>query len=278
MQRVITIKHPCFDKKAGKDFGRIHLPVAPKCNISCNYCSRKYACVNENRPGVAREVLSPEKAAERFRSAIKKMPYISTVGIAGPGDSLANPETTLSTIRLIKRDFPETDICLSTNGLMLSDLAEELLELKVGYITITINSLDIAIAEKIYRWVFYKGKIYQGREGAELLLEKQREGLLKLKDTGVLIKINTVYIPGINEGEGEKIAKYAKGTGAVLMNIMPLIPAPGSAFEKMAPPLHSEVDLARQRVRKEIDIMSHCRQCRSDAVGRIGEDSYDDLS
>lgn len=43
--------HPCFTAKCS-DYARIHLPVAPKCNMQCNYCLRKYSCVNESRPGV----------------------------------------------------------------------------------------------------------------------------------------------------------------------------------------------------------------------------------
>ena len=47
-------KHPCFNPDVKGKFGRVHLPVAPKCNIQCGYCNRKYDCVNESRPGVTR--------------------------------------------------------------------------------------------------------------------------------------------------------------------------------------------------------------------------------
>jgi len=32
--------HPCFDADAHCSVGRIHLPIAPACNIKCKYCSR----------------------------------------------------------------------------------------------------------------------------------------------------------------------------------------------------------------------------------------------
>ena len=35
--------HPCYNEEAHHDFARMHLSVAPKCNIQCNYCNRKYA-------------------------------------------------------------------------------------------------------------------------------------------------------------------------------------------------------------------------------------------
>lgn len=39
--------------------GRIHLPIAPHCNIRCAYCDRKHDCANESRPGVTSRLLIP---------------------------------------------------------------------------------------------------------------------------------------------------------------------------------------------------------------------------
>ncbi len=53
------LAHPCFNEEAKHTSARVHLPVAPKCNIQCNYCNRKFDCVNESRPGVTSSVLAP---------------------------------------------------------------------------------------------------------------------------------------------------------------------------------------------------------------------------
>jgi len=53
--------HPCFNKKASASYGRVHLPVAPHCNIQCNFCNRIYDCANENRPGVTAKVQTPSE-------------------------------------------------------------------------------------------------------------------------------------------------------------------------------------------------------------------------
>lgn len=42
--------HPCFGGKRHQN-GRIHLGVAPRCNIKCGYCTRRHDCVNESRRG-----------------------------------------------------------------------------------------------------------------------------------------------------------------------------------------------------------------------------------
>jgi nitrogen fixation protein NifB len=51
-------EHPCFGGDHGKA-GRIHLPVAPGCNIKCGFCERRFDCANESRPGVTSRVLTP---------------------------------------------------------------------------------------------------------------------------------------------------------------------------------------------------------------------------
>jgi nitrogen fixation protein NifB len=60
-------EHPCYGSEAHFKFGRVHLPVAPACNIGCNYCVRKYDCANENRPGVTSKVLTAKEAIEKVR-------------------------------------------------------------------------------------------------------------------------------------------------------------------------------------------------------------------
>jgi nitrogen fixation protein NifB len=82
-------KHPCFNKEMHHKTGRIHLPVAPRCNIQCNYCSRNFDCVNESRPGVTSELLKPKEALVYLENMLEKIKNISVVGIAGPGDPFA---------------------------------------------------------------------------------------------------------------------------------------------------------------------------------------------
>ena len=85
-EQQIQDAHPCFSLAAHNKFARIHLPVAPLCNIGCKYCIRALNKV-ENRPGVASAIVSPEEALERVKAAKARLP-LTVVGIAGPGDAL----------------------------------------------------------------------------------------------------------------------------------------------------------------------------------------------
>ncbi|MGB5771573.1 MAG: nitrogenase cofactor biosynthesis protein NifB, partial [Crocosphaera sp.] len=100
-------KHPCYSEDAHHHYARMHVAVAPACNIQCNYCNRKYDCANESRPGVVSEVLTPEEAAHKALVIGGKIPQMTVVGIAGPGDPLANPKQTFGTFELIADKAPD---------------------------------------------------------------------------------------------------------------------------------------------------------------------------
>jgi nitrogenase molybdenum-iron protein NifN len=266
-----TASHPCFSSGACGN-ARMHIPVAPECNISCNYCNRKYDCVNESRPGVTSEVLSPEEAAAKVLMVRDKIPGLKVVGIAGPGDALADFDTTARSIERIREVDPGLTFCLSTNGLMLPFHADELIRLGVSHVTITINAIDPDIGAKIYRQVNYMGRKLKGREGAEILLANQLAGLSYLSWKGVVCKVNIVMIKGVNDRHIEAVVRKVKECGAFMTNIMPLIPARGSVFEKMPMTSNKELNELRRACEADLKQMYHCRQCRADAIGILGED------
>jgi nitrogen fixation protein NifB len=132
----------------------MHVAVAPACNIQCNYCNRKFDCVNESRPGVTSERLTPDQAVRKVAAVAARMPQLSVVGIAGPGDALADAPKTFETFERISRLLPDLKLCLSTNGLALPDHIDDIKALNVDHVTITINMVDPAGGEDIYAWVF----------------------------------------------------------------------------------------------------------------------------
>jgi len=262
-------EHPCFSENACHLFGRMHLPVAPKCNIQCNYCIRKYDCVNESRPGVTSKVLSPEEALERVREVLNKVHYIKVIAVAGPGEPLFNDET-FETFWLVKAEFPHLMRCMSTNGLLLPDRIDDIEELGIGTLTVTLNAVDPAIGKLIYSFVKYRGKIYRGEEAAEILLKNQLEGIREAVKRKIIVKVNTVYIPTINDRHIEDIAKQIGKMGVYMQNIMPLIPQ--YKFANIKPPTQAEKREMQARCSAYVKQMTHCRQCRADAIGKLGKD------
>lgn len=263
-------QHPCFGAKKNK--GRIHLPVCPACNIECKFCDRKIND-HENRPGVASTILKPEEAAKSIGRALELCPDITVAGIAGPGDTLAT-DGAIHTFRLIKDQYPELLKCMSTNGLLLNERAEELIELGIDTLTVTVNAVDPKIQAQIISGIRYHGKRYEGEAAAEILIHNQLEGIRKMTSAGVVVKVNTVLIVEINRNHIKEIAKAVSEVGASMYNIIPLIPQ--HELVNCIEPECGDIDGARQEAEAYIDVFRHCQRCRADAVGIPGGHDYGD--
>ncbi len=266
-----TATHPCFNCGA-HEYARMHLPIAPKCNISCNYCVRKFDCPNESRPGVTKNVLKPLEAFEKYMEVKRKVPKLSVVGIAGPGDALANFEETKKTLELIREQDKEVTFCLSTNGLMLPRYANELIRLGVSHVTVTMNAIDPEIGAKIYKYVDYMGVRYYGETAAAILLANQLTGIQLLTSQGIVCKVNIVMLKGINDRHIPEVVKKVKELEGTITNIMQLIPVSGSVFENLPLVSNKEIMKMRKDCGETMKQMYHCKQCRADAIGTLEND------
>ncbi|MDR0717927.1 MAG: nitrogenase cofactor biosynthesis protein NifB [Azoarcus sp.] len=268
--------HPCYSEQAHHYFARMHAAVAPACNIQCNYCNRKYDCANESRPGVTSEVLSPAQAVKKALAVAAVIPQMTVLGIAGPGDALANPARTFETFRLLAEKAPDIRLCLSTNGLALPACADEIARHNIDHVTITINCLDPAIGARIYPWIYWNRRRVHGPEAAAILIEQQQKGLEMLVARGILVKVNSVMIPGINDAHLREVSRVVRAKGAFLHNIMPLIADAGHGahfgLTGQRGPTAAELRALRDECAGDMTMMRHCRQCRADAVGMLGED------
>ena len=274
--------HPCYSEDAHHYFARMHVAVAPACNIQCHYCNRKYDCANESRPGVVSEVLTPDQAVKKTMAVAANIPQMTVLGIAGPGDPLANPEKTFETFRRLSQEAPDIKLCVSTNGLALPDAVEELAKHNIDHVTITINCVDPEIGAKIYPWIFWKNRRIKGVKAAKILIEQQQKGLEMLIAKGILVKVNSVMIPGVNDEHLAEVSRVVKSKGAFLHNVMPLIAEAehGTFYGVMGQrgPTPEELQDLQDSCSGDMNMMRHCRQCRADAVGMLGEDRGDEFT
>ena len=274
--------HPCYSEDAHHYFARMHVAVAPACNIQCHYCNRKYDCANESRPGVVSELLTPDQAVKKTKAVAAKIPQMTVLGIAGPGDPLANPQRTFETFLQLSEQAPDIKLCVSTNGLALPDSVEELSKHNIDHVTITINTVDPEIGAKIYPWIYWKNRRVRGKKGAEILIQQQQKGLEMLVEKGILVKVNSVMIPGVNDGHLKEVSKIVKSKGAFLHNVMPLISEKehGTFYGVMGQrgPSSEELQDLQDECAGDMNMMRHCRQCRADAVGLLGEDRGEEFT
>ena len=265
----ISQNHPCFGSGRAT-VGRIHLPVCPGCNIACRFCERSLND-SENRPGVTSRVLKPAEVLPLIKKALEISPEIRVAGIAGPGDTLAS-NNALKTFRLIGREFPQLIKCMSTNGLLLAERAQEIIVAGIDSLTVTVNAVNPEIEAKLNDYIIWHGKKIEGVEAAKILIENQLAGIRKIAAAGITVKVNTVLVPRINGEHIAEIARAVAEAGAKKYNIIPLIPTAKLADE--AAPTCQEIHAARAAASKYIQLFLHCNHCRADAIGVPGRTEF----
>ena len=263
--------HPCMHDTAHNQIARLHLPVAPRCNIRCRFCERHISPdrVDENTPGTASAILSPKQALIAVKQFIEQWGNQSVVGVAGPGEPLANPET-LETLALVRKEYPSLKLCLCTNGLNLPDSIEAIKELAITQLTVTVNGVDPAVVTRLQPWVKKDGTITMGKEGARILIKNQLKGIKAAARRGIFVKINTVVVPGINDFHVETVARTVRKRGAGLLNLIPVIPR--GDLSEIDSPGQCYLKGIKERCKTIIPLFEKCKQCRADAAGIPGNE------
>lgn len=262
--------HPCLNDEAHGQVARLHLPIAPECNLACSYCERILSTDPDlPGPGTAAKVMSVSEAVETSLAFIDEYGPGSIIGVAGPGDPLANDMTYIC-LEQVKEVAPEVQTCLCTNGLVLPDNADRLIELGIGSLTVTVNGVSPATVAAIQPRVCVEGQWISGEEGAELLIARQLEGIERIAAAGIVVKVNMVIAPQINMHEAALVAQTAARLGARVFNPMPLIPR--HALKDFRKPTHSEMASVREACGKSLYVFTKCKQCRADAAGIPGKE------
>jgi nitrogen fixation protein NifB len=163
---------------------------------------------------------------------------------------------------------------MSTNGLLLNERADEIIDIGINTLTVTVNAVDPKIQAKIISGIYYHGKRYEGEEAAKILIDNQLAGIRKISAAGITVKVNTVLIMEINREHIRDIAKAVSEAGATMYNIIPLIPQ--HKLKDCVEPACIDIDGARREAEEYIDVFRHCQRCRADAVGVPGQRDYGD--
>jgi nitrogen fixation protein NifB len=187
--------------------------------------------------------------------------------VAGPGDALETPYA-LETFRRVKQEFPGIIKCMSTNGLLLPDFAAEIIEIGIDSLTVTVNAVDPEIQALICEGITFHGRQYEGKEAAEILIKNQLAGIRRVAAENITVKVNTVLIPEINARHVPAIARTVSEAGAMMYNIIPLIPRHKLSW--CSAPDCGLISKTRAEAEQYITVFRHCKRCRADAAGIPG--------
>ena len=262
--------HPCYTSQREELWSRIHLPVAPFCNVKCAFCDHKVgsAC-HSSKPGFSSKLMTVAEALHVLELELEKTDSLKIVAVSGPGEPLANPET-LELLRSVRSRYKSLKLCISTNGTLLSTSLGALKELRIDTISVSMSAISPKTAAAIYEWAVIDQKRTSGVAMGSTVINLQLEGIRMAAEAGITVKVNTILIPTLNRQEMKNLSLSISQAGAMLQNIIPLIP--NDKMADLRSPSRDEVREVREMCAQYISQFTHCKQCRSDVVGIPGND------
>lgn len=187
-------------------FGRVHnnlrISVTDRCNIRCFYCMPA-----ENVVFMQREQLLSYEEIERFVRVVVPL-GVNKIRLTG-GEPLVRRDLPVLVEKLAAIDGIR-DIGLTTNGILLPDLARPLFDAGLRRINISLDALNPQKFEEITR-----------REGYHQVIA----GIHAAREAGFdPVKVNAVSIRGVTEDEIIPFGRFARETGCEVRFIeyMPL--------------------------------------------------------
>ena len=170
--------------KLGRNITYLRISVTDKCNLRCRYCMPADGVCKKDH----NEMLTEDEVIQAVEVAADL--GIHKIRITG-GEPLVK-KNIVSICRRTAQVEGIKEVCLTTNGLMLPELAKPLREAGVTRLNLSMDTLQ---PEK-YAYITRIGKIEAFQAGLEAALEAGFEKL----------KINSVLIGGFNDDEIEALA------------------------------------------------------------------------
>ena len=165
----------------------LRISVTDLCNLRCVYCMPEKGVQKLSHS----EIISPERIKEIVEASAKL--GIKKIRLTG-GEPLVR-KGVVDIVKMIRSVPQIEEICMTTNGITLADIAQDLYDAGLDRLNISLDTLD---KEKFARIT---------RNGD---LEKVLAGIKKAQEVGFRnIKINCVLIGGFNDDEIEGFEQFA---------------------------------------------------------------------
>ena len=172
----------------GRSITYMRLSVTDKCNLRCRYCMPEEGVCKRNHADMLTEdemIMAVEAAASLG---------ITKLRITG-GEPLVK-KNILSICRRAAAVEGIREVCLTTNGILLPQIAKDLREAGVKRLNLSLDTLDSAQ----YSYITRIGTLEDFRDGFHAALDAGFEK----------VKINAVLIGGFNDNEIVPLAELTK--------------------------------------------------------------------
>ena len=233
----------------GREISYLRLSVTELCNLRCRYCMPEDGVCKKRHE----DMLTQEEMLDAVKAAAEL--GIRKVRITG-GEPLVKRDI-LSICRGVARTEGIEEVCITTNGLLLPELAKPLREAGVSRVNISLDTLD----EKKYAYITRRGSLAEAVAGIKAALDAGFD----------MVKINAVLIGGFNDDEIPALAELTRRYPIDLrfIELMPMLDSREFGPEAFIP--CSVVTDKLPELQPEPQDKGVARLCRlPGAMGRIG--------
>ncbi len=206
----------------GREINYLRLSVTDRCNLRCRYCMPE--------SGIEKKEHSQMLTEEEMLLAVHICASLGINKVRVTGGEPLLKKNILSLCRGIASTPGINELCLTTNGTMLPEMAQELKKAGVSRVNISLDTLD---PEK-YRRITRTGNLEDALKGLDAALAAGFER----------IKINTVLIGGFNDDEIKDLADLTKKNN-VDLRFIELMPMTRNSFFSDSSYVPSSVVLQR---------------------------------
>ncbi|HLF39580.1 MAG TPA: GTP 3',8-cyclase MoaA [Burkholderiales bacterium] len=189
---------PAVQDRLGRALRDLRVSVTDRCNFRCVYCMPKEVFGNDYQFLERREILTFEEIARLAR--VFRGLGAEKIRLTG-GEPLVRRRLE-QLIEMLAR-IPGLDLTLTTNGSLLKRQARALKDAGLQRITVSLDSLDDAVFQRMNDVDFPVAGVLEGIEAAAAA------GLAP-------VKINMVVKRGENDGSILPMARFFRGTGHIL--------------------------------------------------------------
>ena len=170
--------------KHGRNISYLRISLTDKCNLRCRYCMPE--------EGVCKRDHHEMMTEEEVITAVKAAASLGITKIRLTGGEPLVKRNIVSICRKVAAVEGIKEVCLTTNGILLPQLANDLQEAGVDRLNLSLDTLD----PQKYAHITRIGQLEEFNAGLEAAL---KAGFRK-------IKINAVLIGGFNDDEIESLA------------------------------------------------------------------------
>jgi nitrogen fixation protein NifB len=202
---------PNFCSSDRRSSGRVHLPIAPRALARVRFSPEK----------PLPRALSPDQALTWLHYLVDRGEFFHVVNLGGPGDPLATPELTLQTLELLRRQFSDLSLCLTTLGLGAGPVAGALAGFGLAHVSILMEAMDPKVVERIYAWIRPGTRTLPLPKAARVLVREQAAAVTALVEQGIPVQFKTTVYPGINSAHIPTMARRGAKLGVGQMKLFP---------------------------------------------------------